>query len=546
VALVWAAAFAPPPPAQASPLAVYAIGCEFLAASIDGDADDLVTIADFATACDGLSPAEAAAIESVLGDGDGFWNPGELDAVEFDANQLRDGIAPLPRGLYVFILVDDDDDVVVDSGQLGPDATCASLTGTLNDEDCDGDGVIGDGLLVHAIGDATGPGGALEPGDVTSVDVTQEAVEVGIGIDVVGEPDAIFITALKTSVEMMVEPDSCDDIDPFNAVTANEDTDKVAVFARVDDSNNVPLTRIVVDFESDTPAALNLAEDQRSDGAAPATTAATVDDSTFPVPVAAAVFCGQDTGGPVTIMASFDDGQSETEFVDITVFASADHDGDGTLNGPDNCPFDFNPAQENTDNVIGNGPGIPGDDATSPNGDVTGDACDTDDDNDGWLDTYPPSPPGPPPDPHPRGDTTYDDDGDGNPMLGCFGGTDAGDDGPSWDGNCDGERDGAPRICGPIANDADFDGLIDAWETCKWGTSNSSSNSDGDALGDCTEAMDVNGNGLVNGTDAVFVAQAAFGVIGRDGAFDINGNALISNADAVFVWRAFFNVTPCA
>jgi hypothetical protein len=50
----------------------------------------------------------------------------------------------------------------------------------------------------------------------------------------------------------------------------------------------------------------------------------------------------------------------------------------------------------------------------------------------------------------------------------------------------------------------------------------------------------------VNGTDAVFVAQAAFGVIGRDGAFDINGNAVISNADAVFVWRAFFNVTPCA
>jgi hypothetical protein len=58
--------------------------------------------------------------------------------------------------------------------------------------------------------------------------------------------------------------------------------------------------------------------------------------------------------------------------------------------------------------------------------------------------------------------------------------------------------------------------------------------------------MDVNGNGLVNGTDATFVAQAAFGVIGRDGAFDINGNASITNADAVFVWRAFFNVTPCA
>jgi hypothetical protein len=119
VALVWVALFTAAQPAQAAPLNVYAIGCEFLGEAIDGNPADVTTVADFASACDGVAPLEAATLEGALGDGDGFWDPGELDAVEFDANQMRDGAtSPLQR-LYLFILVDDDDDVTVDPHQLG-------------------------------------------------------------------------------------------------------------------------------------------------------------------------------------------------------------------------------------------------------------------------------------------------------------------------------------------------------------------------------------------------------------------------------------------
>ncbi|MEX2246474.1 MAG: S8 family serine peptidase [Dehalococcoidia bacterium] len=217
--------------------------------------------------------------------------------------------------------------------------------------------------------------------------------------------------------------------------------------------------------------------------------------------------------------------------------SATDTDGDGVPNDTDNCPLDDNPDQANFDaSAIGNGPGIPGDDTTVPNADALGDACDLDDDNDGLPDDS---------DPDPRGDITIDDDNDGNPMAGCFGGTDPSDDGASWDTNCDGRRDGAPADCGSNTADTDGDGLIDAWETCKWGTDPLSTDTDEDGLGDCTEVMDVNGNNIANANDGSFILQAVFHIIGRDGAFDVNGNGLITVADAVFVLRAFFDVSPC-
>lgn len=58
-----------------------------------------------------------------------------------------------------------------------------------------------------------------------------------------------------------------------------------------------------------------------------------------------------------------------TEYIDWQPIASrSDTDGDGVLDEADNCPFDANSNQVNTD------------------GDPQGDACDPDDDNDGFLD----------------------------------------------------------------------------------------------------------------------------------------------------------------
>jgi hypothetical protein len=236
------------------------------------------------------------------------------------------------------------------------------------------------------------------------------------------------------------------------------------------------------------------------------------------------------------------------QFQFLFLAATIDADGDGVPDTSDNCPTTGNPGQENFDADgppwgngpgIGNGTGIPGNDATVPNGDGLGDACDPDIDNDGipnGSDLY-----------YPGGDNTYDDNNNGNPCHPL--GSDTADNGPSWDHNCNGKRDGVESIC-PLATnpngDDDGDGLLNTWEVCKWGTDPSYWDTDGDGLhGDCKEAMDVNGNGFVTAADATFIKQASFGVIGSDGDFDINGNGFITNADAVLVLQAVFGVSPC-
>ena len=203
----------------------------------------------------------------------------------------------------------------------------------------------------------------------------------------------------------------------------------------------------------------------------------------------------------------------------------SDIDGDGIPDSEDNCPLVANPGQENTDSGpppsgtggIGNGKGIAGDDATIPNGDSLGDACDDDLDNDGIPNAS---------DPDPGGDITYDDNNNG---IVCP--TDPADDGPSWDSNCNGVLDGKEAIC-PLAvnanGDDDWDGLLNTWEVCKWGTNPNVIDSDGDTLGDCKEAADVDGNGVVSFTgDVIYYAKAALlppATFGQDGDFDIDGN----------------------
>jgi len=211
----------------------------------------------------------------------------------------------------------------------------------------------------------------------------------------------------------------------------------------------------------------------------------------------------------------------------------------------DNCPLVSNPGQENADNQIGNGTGIAGDDGTVPNsaGDNVGDACDSPDaDNDGLPNAS---------DTDPGGDITYDDNADGNPCAPL--GTDAADDGPSWDSDCNGKRDGWVGACGSTSADADTDGLKDAWENCKWGTNPAVLDSDGDTLGDCKEAADVDGNGFVGFVgDTIYYAKAALlacpgpTCFGQDGDFDIDGNNVINfTGDVIQEAKFAFGLVPC-
>jgi heat shock protein beta len=66
-----------------------------------------------------------------------------------------------------------------------------------------------------------------------------------------------------------------------------------------------------------------------------------------------------------------------------------DADGDGIQNEIDNCAGSYNPDQLNTDAAPIVSPGLPqATDITVPRGDLLGDVCDTDDDNDDIADIF--------------------------------------------------------------------------------------------------------------------------------------------------------------
>jgi alpha-tubulin suppressor-like RCC1 family protein len=258
------------------------------------------------------------------------------------------------------------------------------------------------------------------------------------------------------------------------------------------------------------------------------------------------------------------------------VAAGLDTDNDGSPDSVDNCRFVSNPGQENADAAIDNGPGIPGNDTTVPSAvaDSEGDACETDGDidNDGLPDAQDTNPLGATGicaafaganDGHPNpagGDVTNDDNHDGNPAVAM--GTDAADNGPSWDTDNDGVLDGVectlghnPRSrtdrpttaeCGGTG-DTDGDGLLNAWETCGWGTSPAVIDSDGDTKGDCKEAADVDGNGKVDFVgDTIYYAKAALlpaASFGKTMDFDIDKNGKVDFVGDVIQEAKFALIT---
>jgi hypothetical protein len=210
--------------------------------------------------------------------------------------------------------------------------------------------------------------------------------------------------------------------------------------------------------------------------------------------------------------------------------------------------------------------------------------CDTDQDNDGLADAGESTGAdcgGTITQPGGKGDVTIDDNHNGNPATGILTGTDAADDGVPWDTDGDGQIDGyecaqgtnptlasskvvsvnvnsaigcgSPLTSPLVANewgsggspsadlDDDNDGLQNAWERCKWGTSTSTADTDGDGKSDCNEAADIDGSGAVNITDAIIVAksgQLALANFGKDYTLDFDGNGSINLADAIIVAQA--------
>ena len=245
-----------------------------------------------------------------------------------------------------------------------------------------------------------------------------------------------------------------------------------------------------------------------------------------------------------------------------------DTDGDGVSDPLDNCVLVANAEQTNSDSMpLDNGPVFGHSDPTVPAGDVLGNACDPDNDNDGLPDVaeaplaacgaytgVAPNHPAPA-----YGDLTTDDNGDGDsapPM-----GRDPSDQGTSADTDGDGVLDGyecahgsnprdvasrPPRLPDDGLDD-DGDGLTNAWERAGWGTDPNVVDSDGDGIGDCQEALDIDGNGAANFVgDTQALARAAMLQIGATSDYDLNKDGVVNlPGDVLNHARRVLRVVPC-
>jgi len=198
-----------------------------------------------------------------------------------------------------------------------------------------------------------------------------------------------------------------------------------------------------------------------------------------------------------------------------------DGDGDGVPDASDNCPAAANADQANHDgNFIGMGLyGKLFDDITRANSDASGDACDSDADNDGLADgvergALPPCQSAS------ASTDRWKTDSDGDGAL----------DGAECALGYDPSDDRSRPVNSPATGDTDHDGLTDAFEASIGtnaavvdsdgdrigdgieyrfaGTSALAVNTDGDGCGDGRELGSLNGDLQVNSTDQLIVAQS--------------------------------------
>ncbi len=206
---------------------------------------------------------------------------------------------------------------------------------------------------------------------------------------------------------------------------------------------------------------------------------------------------------------------------------AGDADCDAIADAADSCPSHYNPGQQNTDRNFLDLAGKLYDDVTQPNSDSAGDACDSDDDNDGRS------------------------DGDEIGGIGCGGAVTN-----ALDADSDGDNylDGAECVigtnpaagaaglasrptnaqCGP-STDADGDRLVTFREVCFYNTDPASTNSDGDACNDGREVGSINGDIFVNVVDLQQIATE-MGVYALPGSvvkvnFDITRDGNINVPD---------------
>ncbi|MGI8735620.1 MAG: thrombospondin type 3 repeat-containing protein [Pyrinomonadaceae bacterium] len=187
----------------------------------------------------------------------------------------------------------------------------------------------------------------------------------------------------------------------------------------------------------------------------------------------------------------------------VAYFSSPDQDNDGVLDGADNCPAVANTDQADLD------------------GDTIGDACDSDDDNDGQSDADEVTCGS---DPLDSNSKSTDTDGDNSPDC-----VDADDDNDGvLDGadNCplvantdqsNNDSDGLGDVCDP---DDDNDGVLDANDNCPFVANANQADNDNDGAGDPCDADDDNDGVLDVNDNCPLTSNASQADNDNDGAGD--------------------------
>jgi hypothetical protein len=244
------------------------------------------------------------------------------------------------------------------------------------------------------------------------------------------------------------------------------------------------------------------------------------------------------TGGSPADADSDDDGASDgVEMAAGSNPVDPDTDDDTINDGPDNCVLVANTSQVNGDrNFVDLTPPKANDDLTWPNSDAMGDACDSDDDNDGIADAAETA--GAPCAAASAATEPLLRDSDGDRAL----------DGPECALNTDPNDPGSRPALADCASagDTDADGLSDRIEACYYNTLTNNTNTDGDGCGDAREAVSMDTNLTVNSADLGLTASA-FGTYGTPPApghewrmnMDVDKNGTVNSADLGLVASRF-------
>lgn len=208
----------------------------------------------------------------------------------------------------------------------------------------------------------------------------------------------------------------------------------------------------------------------------------------------------------------------------------------------DNCPALGNPTQANADgNFIDLPPTKAFDDLTWVNSDPFGNACDSDDDNDGLLDS---TEAGPPCASATAATNPLLADTDGDRVLDgaeCLLGSDpaSASSVPAAIVQPDADNDGVPDQFDPndASADSDGDGVLDRVEFRHYNSNLSAVNSDGDVCGDAREIASINADIAVNVIDLQQIAGAAgpFTSPAYIVNYDVNKSGAIDVIDLQFV-----------